>query len=411
MSSLNVAIIGAAFGLSWLLDVQSLTIGLVLGAVLMVAIQWPGLRDIPIRPSLDFRHPAVRRILGLYAPIAVSLVVSQITLLVDRRFAFEAGVGSVSAMRYGTTLIQFALGLVGAAISLAALPSLSRHFANRNDDAYRRTLGAGLRLVTVMVLPAAAGLFFLAVPLVSLVFLRGAFNEGDKWLTVLALLCYVPGLPGASLNQVLIFGFYSRKNTVIPVAVGIGGAGVYLVCALALRGSFGMAGLVLANSAMLTFNALVTGILLFRNLGGLRGQAIGSTALKSALGALLMGLVGFAVWGLLDRAVPGSSSLPRMIVLLGVPAAVASLVYLAALYALRVGELRLVLNLVARRLPTRGLVPAAVGAGAEEIVMIDDEALAVGMETLETGGDPRLIDLDLAQPVDPATPPRPGPAR
>ena len=45
----------------------------------------------------------------------------------------------------------------------------------------------------------------------------------------------------------------------------------------------GMAGLVLANSAQLTFNAAVTGILLRRALGGLRGEGFGHTALKATL--------------------------------------------------------------------------------------------------------------------------------
>jgi putative peptidoglycan lipid II flippase len=399
MSSLNIAIIGGALALSLAFGVQSLAIGLVLGAVLMVLVQWPGVRDIPIRLSLDFRHPAVRRILKLYAPIAVSLVVSQIALLIDRRFAFEAGEGSVAAMRYGTTLIQFALGLVGAAVSLAALPSLSQHFANGDDPAYRRTLGAGMRLVTVLALPACAALFFLAVPLVSIVFHRGEFTEADKWRTVLALLCYVPGLPGATINQVLIFGFYSRKNTIIPVSVGIVGAVIYLVVAQALRGTLGMAGLVLANSAQLTFNALVTGLLLHRALGGWPGQHVGATALKSTLGAALMGVVSFASWAMLDRALPAQDNMLLLALELLVPGALGSLAYIATLFYLRVGELNLILDLLARRLPGRrpaATAPAlALTNGAHETVTLDDEIGVLSLENQDGGLAPHLISVDL----------------
>ena len=372
MSALNVAIIGAAIFLTGALDVRSLAVGMVAGAVLMVTIQWPGLRDVTIRPSFHFRHPAVKRILQLYAPIAISLLVSQAALLLDRRFALETGEGSVAAMRYGTTLIQFALGIVGAAISLAALPSLSQHFANRDEPAYRRTLGVGLRMVTVLVVPAAVGLAVLGIPLVTLVFQHGAFNEGDKWRTVLALACYVLGLPAAALNQVLIFGFYSRKNTITPVLIGIVGAGVYLVLAVLLKGPFGMVGLVLANSAQLTFNATVTGLLLWRSLGGLRGESLAATVVKSALGATLMGGVSFLAWGLLAQALP--DTLLGRVLGLAVPGGVGVLVYGAVLAALRVRELESLRDRLARRLPGRG--PTA----GEPVLMLDDEVAAVTAE-------------------------------
>ncbi|MGI8586249.1 MAG: murein biosynthesis integral membrane protein MurJ [Chloroflexia bacterium] len=391
MSSLNVAIIVAALVLAGLLGVQSLALGLLIGAVLTVAVQWPGLRDLRIRPSFDFGHPAVRRILILYAPIAVSLVASQIALVIDRRWAFEAGEGSVASMGFATTLIQFGLGLVGAAISLAALPSLSQHFANRNEAAYRRTLATGIRLVTVLVLPVTAGLLALSVPLITLVFRHGQFTESDKWRTVLALVCYVPGLPGAALNQVLIFGFYSRKNTLIPVSVGIAGVGVYLVTALVLKGSYGMAGLVLANSTQLTFNAAVTGLLLWRGLGGLPGLGIGSTALKAGIGSVVMGGLSLGVWLLLRGMLP-DTSLPARVIALAVPGAVGLLAYVAALHYLKVGELATVSGMIARRLPGRLRQPVS----ARQDIALDDEIAALGVESPSSGLEARLVSVDLS---------------
>ena len=73
-------------------------------------------------------------------------------LVIDRNLASQTGEGSISAMRYATTLIQFALGMVSAAISIASLPSLSQHFSKGDTEAYKRTLTTGLRLVTVLVL-------------------------------------------------------------------------------------------------------------------------------------------------------------------------------------------------------------------------------------------------------------------
>ena len=72
--------------------------------------------------ALAWRHPALRRILWLYLPIAAGLVVSLFQVGLDRRLASATGVSSIAWMANATTLQQMPLGLVSVAISLAALP-------------------------------------------------------------------------------------------------------------------------------------------------------------------------------------------------------------------------------------------------------------------------------------------------
>jgi putative peptidoglycan lipid II flippase len=271
-------------------------------------------------------------------------------LVVDRRFASQVGEGSISAMRYATTLIQFALGMVSAAISLAALPSLSQHFAAGDIAAYKRTLAFGLRLVIILVLPAAAGLFFLGIPIVQLVFEHGQFKPGDVPPTVLALACYCLGLPFGAIDQIFIFGFYSRKNTIIPITIGVVQVAVYFGVALSLIGPLGMAGLVLANSAMLLFHALVTGALLYRVIGGLPGLQVGATTVKAGLAALLMGLASFAAWVALDAWLRPADLIGKMVAL-GLPALLGGALYTGALALLRVRDLGVILARVRARLP------------------------------------------------------------
>jgi putative peptidoglycan lipid II flippase len=348
----NAAIIFCAFTLAGALGVKSLALGLVVGAFGMLALQAPGLRDIPLRPNLDWRHPAVRRIFKLYAPVGLSLVVSSGALIIDRNLASQTGEGSISAMRFATTVVQFALGMVSAAISLASLPSLSQHFARGDSAAYKRTLSAGLRLVTVLVLPAAAGLLALAGPIVGLLFQHGAFNAADRDVTALALLFYVPGLPFGAIDQVLIFGFYARKNTVTPVVVGMLATGVYLIVALSTYKTWGMPGLVLANSLQLTFHALVTGFLLWRTMrseGGLRGYGIGDTVLKAGGAAVGMALVSFGALSVMERFIR-PSNLASDLLLLGVPAALGGGLYVAAVWMMKMPELQMVAGKVMARI-------------------------------------------------------------
>lgn len=348
----NASIMFSALVLAGLLGVKSLVLGMVIGAFGMLTLQVPGLRGVPLRPIIDWKHPAVRRIFKLYAPVGLSVIVSSAALIIDRNLASKTGVGTIAAMRFATTLIQFGLGLVSAAISLAALPYLSQHFSRGDNEAYKRTLAAGFRMVTVLVLPAAAGLMALAVPIVGLVFRHGAYTAADQNLTVLALLFYAPGLPFSAVDQVLIFAFYARKNTWTPVLVGIAAAGVYLTIALSTVGTLGMVGLVIANSIQFIFHVLVTGTLLWRVLrteGSLRGYDIGSTTLKAGGAAVLMALVSYGVWRTLETIVRPGSTLNEAI-LLGIPALIGGGLYLTLIWMMRLPELTMITSKIQSRL-------------------------------------------------------------
>jgi putative peptidoglycan lipid II flippase len=271
--------------------------------------------------------------------------------VIDRNLASRSE-GWISAMSYATTLVQFGLGMVSAAISLAALPSLSQHFSLGNVEAYKRTLASGLRLVMVLALPAAAGLLALANPLVALLFEHGAFTADDRALTVQALLLYVIGFPFGAIDQVLIIAFYARKNTLTPVLVGIAAVGVYLAVAFSLVDTLGMRGLVLANSAQLTFHAIVTGLLLWRALraeGGLHGYGIGDTTLKVAGAALALALASYAVWWGLDSLLNPDSFVEKL-VMLGVPALTGGGLYAALVWKMRLPEVELISGKVVHRL-------------------------------------------------------------
>ena len=341
---------GTAFG------VRSLALGLVIGSALLFALMLPGLRDALPRPNLDFRHPAIRRILALYLPIAIGLVSNTIALVIDRNLAWSAGPNALGGMRYATTLNQLILGIVAAATSLAALPTLSRHFNNGDEDAYQRTLSNGLKMVTVMVVPATFGMAAIAWPTVDLLFFHGATTLAGAQAILVALLGYLPGTFFAAFDQVLIFGYYARQNTRKPVVVGVIAVGVYLAVALPLVHPLGMLGLVLANSAQFTFHALAMWWLMHRDLGRVGDATVGRTIRVASLVGLAMGAVVFVLAKVLEgaplgafQATPSGDPLRRLVVV-ALPAAVGAVVYLGGLHLFGVDEIRAIQRGVTRRL-------------------------------------------------------------
>jgi putative peptidoglycan lipid II flippase len=85
----NGAIIIATILLARTFGVTSMVIGVLAGGVLLVALQLPGLRDVRPVPALALRHPAIRRIFRLYAPIFIGLFANTIGQLIDRNLAWN----------------------------------------------------------------------------------------------------------------------------------------------------------------------------------------------------------------------------------------------------------------------------------------------------------------------------------
>jgi putative peptidoglycan lipid II flippase len=345
----NLGIVIAAPLLAGRLDAYSLALGVLLGSLLQLLIQTPDLRDVHFRFRLDLSHPALRRILALYLPIALGLVISDVQIAIDQRLASSTGESSIAWMDRATTLIQLPHGLVAVAISLAVLPTLSRLSAAGDNESFRRTLGQGLRLVMILILPATLGLLVLAEPIVALLFQHGRFTAHDTFWTAWALRYYLLGLVFAAVDWPLNYAFYARQDTLTPALVGVLAVGVYLAVALALIRPLGMLGLVLADSVKHISHALTMLALTGRRMGGLTNLGLGQTAAKTLLAAGAMaGLMLAVLNGITHLA--DSGGLGARLLAVALTGGVGGLAYLGLVTLLRVKDVALLRNLVQRQL-------------------------------------------------------------
>jgi putative peptidoglycan lipid II flippase len=355
----NAGIITCALLLADKVNIYSLGLGILLGAMLQLAIQLPDLRDVRFAFSLDLSHPALRRIANLYLPIVLGLVISQIGIAIDRNLASRTGGESIAWMQYATRLIQLPIGLVSAAISLAILPTLSQYGSasgeqspisniqypisnvKRQTSDFQRTLALGLKMVLMAIIPATIGLFVLATPIVALLYQHGNFDAYDTAQTALALRYYLLGLTFAAIDLPLVFAFYARKDTLTPALVGVLGVIVYLIVALSLIRPLGMIGLILANSTQLTVHALTMLDLLERRTGGLGRYRITPLAIKTLFASLVMGGMTYLVLSGL-QTVHDVDTLVGKLVIVGGAGSVGLATYLGMIALLRVEEARLI---------------------------------------------------------------------
>lgn len=289
----NLGIVAAAPLLAPRIGITSLVVGILLGATAQFVLMGLDLRRVglSLRPVFDWRHPALGRIVRLYLPIALGLVVTLFQVGLDRNLATRTGADSVAWMRFATTLQQLPLGLISVAISLAALPQLSQYFAANNDVAYRQTLGRGLRMVVFLLLPAAVLLWQLGEPIAQLI-----FSNQNIPAIVAALRIYLIGMLFAAIDFPLNYAFYARHNTLLPALVGVVSVGVYIVFAFGLLEPLGYLGLVWADTAKQTSHALLMVVLLYWRVGRLQAH-VGRALLQMGTAALLMAAVLYLATG------------------------------------------------------------------------------------------------------------------
>lgn len=249
---LNVGMIAGALFLSpWLkMPVESLAWGVLFAGVLQLIFQLPFLakHSLLSMPRVDWKDKGVKHMLKLMVPALFGVSVGQINLLLDTIFASFLPIGSVSWLFYSDRLTNFPLGVFGAAIATVILPHLSREHSRQSVQQFSKAMDWGIRLILVVALPAALGLFLMAGPILASLFGNGKFSPHDVYMTRLSLMAFALGLPAFMLTKILATGFYASQNIKIPVKVGIISMVTNSVLCLLFIKPFAHMGLAMASS-------------------------------------------------------------------------------------------------------------------------------------------------------------------
>jgi putative peptidoglycan lipid II flippase len=333
----------------------ALPIGLLVGAAGQIVLLLPGIRNRRLYYMfvLDLKHPAIRRILKLYWPIAISYVFSMVLVFLDLHLQSETpqGVNATTSMAIATTLIQFPVGIVAQALAVVVLPTLAEHAREGNNERFKETLLLGFRLGLMLMIPAMVGLIVLRIPIIDMLFAHHKFRTGDAGLTARALQYYAYQLPFLVIDQLLIAAFYARNNTKTPVIIGIISILFYLGVALPFYRTVGMVSLVLANTVQNSAHAVILLILLRLAIGPLHLRNNLFVFLKIGVAAVLMG---FASWGALlalqHIELFSLSHFIGQILTVLVAGGVAVAVYFGAIFLFKVEEVHLIKTVVSAKL-------------------------------------------------------------
>lgn len=345
-------IIGAVF-LAPTMGIYGLAWGVVIGAILYVALQIPTLLKQRgfYTFTLGIHNPSVRQVFFLMGPRLLGVAVVQLNFWVNTWLASKMEAGSVTGLYYGFSLMLMAQAAIAQSVAIAAMPTFSAQHALGKVDEMRSALASSLRGVIFLALPASVGLILLGEPLVSLLYQRGEFDQKSVQFVVWPLLWYAAGLVGHSVMEVLTRAFYAQHDTKTPVIIGTIAMGLNVVFSVLFSNWFLQigwlphGGLALANSLATALEAATLFIVMRKRLGGIEGTFIGRGFGAAAISSYGMA-VALSFW--LD-AVKRSSTL----IITASSVIIGGIVYFAGMRLFRVREIKLLTSAVSNRLKRR----------------------------------------------------------
>ncbi len=372
---LNVVIIGSlwfsGWGLRWLPEEQVgfVAVGVLVAGLLQMGLQLATLKRIGFDLRLCWHTHAepFRRVIMLMAPMVLGLTVTQINTLADDVIAkllsgseakgeflsllgyqvrYPVWAGAVSSLFYSQRLYQFPLGVLGISLATAIFPVMSADVARGDLGALTKTVSRGIRGAIFVAVPATAGMFLVARPLVSAIFEQGRFTSADTPSVALTLMFYSLGLSGYFMQQITTRAFYSMQDPRTPCRSAILAVCVNVVLNLVLIWPLGTGGLAVATAVCSYLQVAILSHALHRRLGGSVMEGAVATLVKTLLATSIMTAAGLgALWLMSGWPASRLVNVARV----GAVVPVAGLTYWLAARALRVESLSLLTGARSKR--------------------------------------------------------------
>jgi putative peptidoglycan lipid II flippase len=265
------------------LGIYGLVYGVILGAFLHLGIQAPGLIRFGFRwiPAINLYHPGMVKLLRLIGPRVLTMFFLQVFFIYRDHLASHLEVGAVTALNYGWFFMQVPETLIGSAIAIALLPTLSEQMARADREAFLSTVNRAVRILLTLTIPSAALLIVGIRPLVQTLL---GFDDTGTEMVVWATRMYLLGLMGHSLLEVGARSFYAQQDARTPLFAAAINALAYIVLATYLVTVLGHAGIALANTLAFTSEAVLLLFLLNRRFPGV--WKAGSTLVRVSIGAV-----------------------------------------------------------------------------------------------------------------------------
>lgn len=372
----NIGIIIGILVFSSSIGLFAPVVGVGIGAFLFMLIQIPMLASIGYRHVfvMDFKHKGVRDVIKLMGPRTLGLGASQIDTTVDLVLASLLGARMVTIFNFAQHLQQLPVGLFGATIAQAALPTLSLSAANNDRDELKRAVVTSLHQMLFFILPVSVLFIVLRTPIVRLVFGAGRFDWEATVLTGMTLSMFSLSLGAQAVVQLLARVYYALYDSKTPVIIAIGSIIINTVLSIIFITWFGMPvwSLGLSTSIAGIVHAVILFLFLDKRLESFSRVELFVPLMKMGIATALAGVAIYIPLKLLDQLVFDTTRTFGLILLTGMTSLIGLSVYFFLSWVMGVGEVHSFLSMIkrVRRVPAILLEPAreVINGGTQDKV-------------------------------------------
>lgn len=203
---------------------------------------------IALRPGLPRWSPEMRSLTAVALPAALAMGVTQINLVVGQYVASDIE-KAASWLFIADRLYQLPLGVVGIAVGIVLLPALSRRLRAGDGAGAQDALSRAGEFSLLLAVPSAVAFVTVPLPLVSVMYERGATGPDDVAAIALAVAIYGAGLPAFMLQKVLQPLYFAREDTKTPFHYALVAMVVNAALAFGLKPMLGWIAPAIAASA------------------------------------------------------------------------------------------------------------------------------------------------------------------
>lgn len=337
-----------------------LGLGTTFGVALQAAALWPALRRVGFRWRwrFDFGNSSFAEAGKLAGWMLCYVGVSQIGVFTVMALAYRAGeAGGPGPVVYdaASLLFMMAHGIIAVSIITALLPRMSTAAAENKAADVAHQLSFGIRLSSVILMPATAAYIALGVPLAIAAFQWGNFNASSAESTGLAIMAVALGLVPFAISQLQTFAFYAMRDTKTPALINIPVVAIRLfvdiVLFLSLPAQYVVIGLMVSNAVSYAVAAVLLTLATQRRLGSLHFGRIFQTLTRLLLASAIAGLIGWALAFSSTELIGGGKIGGVMALAIGGSALIIS--FVAASVFLRVQEVSQFVQTVTRKFALR----------------------------------------------------------
>jgi putative peptidoglycan lipid II flippase len=290
-------------------QVKLLAVGTTLGIVAQTLALLPALRRSGFRPrpTFGFRRAEITEIGRMAGWLSGYVITTQVAFFTTVRVANDASVhaptAGFAAYTYAYQLFQMPYAIVGISVITALLPRMAAHASARRYSRVRADFSTGIRLSSVVVVPAALLLAVLGGPLAEMLFGHGNESLASARYIGEVFAVFSLGLVPYMTFQLLLRVFYSLHDSRTPFFIGLvtmtSNITLNVIALNALPAGRVVEGLAASFGLSNLVGAILAWRLLLRRVGSLDGRAITRSLVKmhvAAIPAALFALeAGFAV--------------------------------------------------------------------------------------------------------------------